>query len=370
MSTTHNIEIYFKKDTLIIESASEMEVLSSAIYNGGRQRAKFIINHQVQRKFNHKNPALYVRRIIKKLELPPKNTVGLITAANVHKASVINNYPITTVITAGLSNRAAAGDDINIQNIGTINMIIIIDGILKENAFIDAIITATEAKTVALNQLDIRSRVSDKQATGTTTDAIVIASTGQGEKYEHAGTATNIGNMIAKNVIKGITEAVKLQENITQSRPLLKRLEERGITLDDLVNTGMELYIHHPSMGTIENARKTLRKILLESMNDINIASLIIAGMRAEEDGKRGLIPGITPEEFQKDPVSLVADELIGMAIADYIAGSRGIFEYIRYDRIKPGILKNLGPFMDDIIGALIGGSSSLMYTKLLKKQR
>jgi alpha-ribazole phosphatase CobZ len=364
-----DIKVYFKENTLVIESNLEMEVLSSAVYRGGRQKAKFIINHKVSKNFNHKNPSLYLKNKIKELGLPIKSTVGLMTAADVHKAAIIDENPIKVITTAGLSNSITAGDDIILQNYGTINTIIIIDGILKENAFVDAIITATEAKTVALSQLDIRSRISKGQATGTTTDAIIIASTGQGEKYEYAGTATKIGNIIAKSVIKSVTEAIKLQENITQSRSMLKRLEERGITLDDLINTGMELYIHHPSMGTIENAKRTLKEILLESMNDINVASLIIAGMRVEEDGKRGLIPGITAEEFIKDPVSLVADELIGMAIADYIAGSRGIFEYVRFDRIKPGILKKLGPFMDDVIGALIGGSSSLMYTKLLKKQ-
>jgi len=364
------VNVYFKENALVIESDLKMRVLSSAVYNGGWRSARFIINYKVSKNFNHKNPSLYLKKKIKKLGLPPKNTVGLMTAVDVHKASIINEHPIIVITTAGLSNAAMAGDYITLQNSGTINIIIIVNGILKENAFVDAIITATEAKALALSQLDIRSRISGEQATGTTSDAIVIAATGRGEIYEYAGTATKIGNVIARSVIKSMMEAIRLQENITQSRSILKRLEERGITLDDLVNTGMELYVHHPSMGTIENARKTLKEIILESMNDINVASLIMAGMRVEDDGKRGLIPGMTSDEFMKDPVSLVADELIGMAIADYIAGSRGIFEYIRFDRIKPGILKKLGPFMDDVIGALIGGSSSLMYTKLLKKQR
>ncbi|MGC8949199.1 MAG: bifunctional adenosylcobinamide hydrolase/alpha-ribazole phosphatase CbiS [Thermoprotei archaeon] len=370
MNNTQNVKIYFKDNTLIIESASEMEVLSSAVFNGGRRKAQYIINHRVSKTFDDPKPALYLKNVIEKLGLPHDSTIGLMTAADVHNASIINEGPVTAIITAGLSNTATAGDDIAVQNIGTINMIIIVNGLLNENAFVDAIITATEAKTVALDQLDIISRVSRKRATGTTTDSIVIACTQQGERYEYAGTATKIGNMIAKSVIKGVLEAIKLQENITSSRPILKRLEERGITLKDLVETGMELYIHHPSMGTIENARKTLEEILIESMNDINVASLIIAGIRIEEEGRKGLIPGLTREEFEKDPVNLVADELIGMAIADYIAGSRGIFEYVRFDRIKPGIIRNLGPFMDDIIGALIGGASSLMYTKLLKKQK
>ncbi len=88
-----------------------------------------------------------------------------------------------------------------------------------------------------------------------------------------------------------------------------------------------------------------------------------MAGLRLEEDGKRGLIPGISKREFEKDPRGLVADEVLGMAIANYIAGSKGVFEYVRFDKAKPGILKKLGPVADDVIAGLLGGVSSNMYT-------
>ena len=69
----------------------------------------------------------------------------------------------------------------------------------------------------------------------------------------------------------------------------------------------------------------------------------------------------------------LVADELLGMTIANYIAGAKGIFEFIRFDKAKPGILKKLGPITNDAIGGLIAGVSSNMYTRAINvvfKQR
>jgi len=63
----------------------------------------------------------------------------------------------------------------------------------------------------------------------------------------------------------------------------------------------------------------------------------------------------------------LVADELLGMTIASYVAGARGIFEFIRFDQAKPGILKELGPIANDAIGGLIAGASSNMYTRALR---
>jgi len=64
----------------------------------------------------------------------------------------------------------------------------------------------------------------------------------------------------------------------------------------------------------------------------------------------------------------LVTDELLGMTIANYTAGVKGIFEFIRFDQAKPGILKKLGPISNDAIGGLIAGASSNMYTNALRR--
>ena len=67
--------------------------------------------------------------------------------------------------------------------------------------------------------------------------------------------------------------------------------------------------------------------------------------------------------------MSLLADELIGIAISNYIAGSKGLFEYVRFDRKKPSVIRRLGPFGDDAVGALVAGASSNVYSSLLGKR-
>jgi phosphatidylglycerophosphatase A len=49
------------------------------------------------------------------------------------------------------------------------------------------------------------------------------------------------------------------------------------------------------------------------------------------------------------------------------VAGTKGLFEYVRYDKKKPGILGTLGPFLDDIVASLIGSIMSRIYTELLE---
>jgi len=153
------------------------------------------------------------------------------------------------------------------------------------------------------------------------------------------------------------------------SLPLLRYLEERGITLNDLISTALELFVPHPGVETREKAADLLKEEFKEALSDVNVSCLEVACFRLEEDAKSGLVPGLTRERFIGRP-GLVADELLGMTIADYIAGAKGIFEFIRFDKAKPGILKKLGPISNDAIGGLIAGVSSNMYTRALRTQK
>lgn len=152
----------------------------------------------------------------------------------------------------------------------------------------------------------------------------------------------------------------------SETLPLLKYLEEKGVTLKDLIDAALELFVPHPGVETKEKAAQLLREEFLDALSDVNVSCLEVACFRAEEDARSGLVPGLTKERFTGRP-GLVADELLGMTIANYIAGARGTFEFIRVDKAKPGILKKLGPISNDAVGGLIAGVSSNMYTHALR---
>jgi alpha-ribazole phosphatase CobZ len=149
--------------------------------------------------------------------------------------------------------------------------------------------------------------------------------------------------------------------------PLLRYLEERGVTLKDMIDAALEMFVPHPGVETKDKAAKLLKEEFFEALSDVNVSCLEVACFRAEEDAKSGLIPGLTKERFMGRP-GLVADELLGMTIANYIAGAKGIFEFIRFDQAKPGILKKLGPIVNDAVGGLIAGVSSNMFTKAISE--
>jgi alpha-ribazole phosphatase CobZ len=151
-----------------------------------------------------------------------------------------------------------------------------------------------------------------------------------------------------------------------ENPPLLDYLEKKGVALKDLIDASIELFVPHPGLDTEEMAVKMLREEFLDTLSDVNVSTLEVACFRAQEDAEKGLIPGLSQERFNGRP-GLVADELLGLAIANYIAGVKGVFEFIRFDQAKPGILKKLGPLTNDAIGGLIAGVSSNVYTRAFR---
>jgi alpha-ribazole phosphatase CobZ len=160
-----------------------------------------------------------------------------------------------------------------------------------------------------------------------------------------------------------------LMEMNSGTTPLLDYLEKKGITLEDLINTALELFVPHPGVQTEEVAAEMLREEFLDALSDVNVSTLEVACFRAQEEAEKGLIPGLSRERFMGRP-GLVADELLGLAIANYLAGARGIFEFTRFDQAKPGILKKLGPITNDAIGGLVAGVSSNVYTRAFRSAK
>jgi iron complex transport system ATP-binding protein len=86
-------------------------------------------------------------------------------------------------------------------------MILLIDACLTPAAMVNAVITATEVKTQVLLARGVRTP-EDYAATGTSTDAIVVASTGSGTLLAYAGSVTLVGWLIGRCVRTALEEAL------------------------------------------------------------------------------------------------------------------------------------------------------------------
>ncbi|CAD6491705.1 MAG: hypothetical protein ANIMEMIM_00202 [Candidatus Argoarchaeum ethanivorans] len=141
-------------------------------------------------------------------------------------------------------------------------------------------------------------------------------------------------------------------------------LASRGLSEEVLVSTAMELYVPHPGIETREKAERVFKGEIALAFSDPNLCLLLYAALLLEDAGIKGELPDMPSLSYEQDLTYLIVDEVLGMTIAMYIAGHKGSFEYVRFDKRKPGIIGTLGPFMDDAIAGLIGGASSNMYTR------
>ncbi|MEA2074844.1 MAG: alpha-ribazole phosphatase CobZ [Euryarchaeota archaeon] len=328
----------------------DFNVLSSAVYNGGFVRAKTILNVNVSKNFNGNAFELF-DSIAEKKGLERGELIGLMTAVEMKNARIVEKGAVTAIITAGIEKPPT-------QSSSTVNIILLINKNLSQSAMANVIIVATEAKTAAFFDLDVRYG-NGELFTGDATDSVVVACYGHENENEElfAGKATELGRTIYEIVRDGVKDALFNHNTWETDRPILERLEERGISVEDMVTTALELYV--PVEGENvdrESLKARIGEMIKKECSDVNVALLLAAALHTEEEEIR---TGRAGEAGEEDAACIVADELIGIDIAEYIGGKKALFNFIYYDTRKPGILGRLGVFMDDAIGGLIAGCMS-----------
>jgi iron complex transport system ATP-binding protein len=199
------------EEALILHSERALHVLSSAVVGGGFGEVSYIVNRHVHGGYDHPEPENDLRAFAHAVGIA-EPFVGMMTAARLDTLRAVTlesgGLMVACLNTMGLSNPTSAGLSEPARCArGTINTILLIDGNLSDAAMVNAVITATEAKAAVLMSRRVRTPVG-YLATGTSTDAIVVACTGEGERIRYAGPATEVGWLIGRCVRKAMSGAV------------------------------------------------------------------------------------------------------------------------------------------------------------------
>ncbi len=217
-------------------------------------------------------------RTLKLFNLSAANTAFLHTGADMDHLSYAeaesDGLLAGVLATAGVKGNAmrTSADSGDYVEPGTINLIILTNRALTAGAMSRALITATEAKTAALEDLDIRSSYSGLPATGTGTDNILVAS-GTGPAADLTGGHARLGELIARATRQAVLEAIQKQNRLAPDRDIFQRLAERRVPLGQL------LYQY-----------RALEGLLLEPRN----ASFVAASLALADAQARGLLPDST----------------------------------------------------------------------------
>lgn len=163
-------------------------------------------------------------RMAARLGLPPARVVQMATAADLDNLAVATRrygpLTVTVLATAGARGNALrtsvdAGtyleSDADAPH-GTINIMLLTNARLSDGAMARAMVTVTEAKTAALQDLDVRSTYTPSvQATGTGTDSIVVVAGESGPPATQAGGHSRLGELIGKAAHAAVIEALGKQ---------------------------------------------------------------------------------------------------------------------------------------------------------------
>ncbi|MHA1688133.1 MAG: adenosylcobinamide amidohydrolase, partial [Promethearchaeota archaeon] len=220
----------------------------------------------------------------KNLGLSPDHATGISTTADMKNASLTimshEGLSACAIITAGVKGNAGrSGDPSSFDErklpegekmLGTINMLVQINARLSPGTLTRALITCTEAKSVALQELLIGSKYSTGIATGTGTDGcILMGNMDSSITLTNAGKHSKLGELIGRVIIKGVKRAIALQENLTprMRNTLFSRLERYQLSpqvLHEYYNTLKEYE---------EISWKQLEKslnLILQNCQDVN----------------------------------------------------------------------------------------------------
>lgn len=322
------IKLILREKVLAVLSDSPLTTVSSAFHNGGGiKKTRVIINAEVTTDYSdrqlHADPEAYVINCAQKFGIK-ESFVGMVTAAAADNFSLVSkmtsNLGVSVIATAAdnagntCNHAESAGETIEIQeDVGTINLIVIIDGNPTESCLVGIMITATEAKMAALRELDIRSRYSGDEATGTVTDAIVVAETGRGDPIIYGGPASDLGQLVGYCTRKAVKEAVMKANECMPRRSVLNRLRERHLSIEKLA---FEL----SKVKSLNADEKTIVSYLAKILrNDPLSASIVMAATGIAEDIEKGAVP---PEFGQIDMLSKNFGEFFtkqaGVSAAEY----------------------------------------------------
>lgn len=195
------LEVRLDADGVAVTAAAPIVAASSALVGGGLATVQAILNVHVSKGFDGAGAAATLAAFAQSRGVMGPY-VGLLTAAATEKAERAwarhANVTALAIATVGLSNPITAGVSRMAAPSGaTINTIVVVDADVEPAALVNAVMTVTETKTLVLVEAGVKGE-DGRAATGTSTDAVVVAATGRGRRHAFGGPISALGFTVAQ----------------------------------------------------------------------------------------------------------------------------------------------------------------------------
>lgn len=270
-------EVHRYKKAIVIGFTGRRRVLSTAPHNGGyRENLTAVFNQDgtvgagIACTLRAPSYAEHMALVAKEIGLDPETSCGISTAAQMENVSVksetYREVTVTAIVTGGIETNGGrvgdpaewheiGGSSVHTMKLGTINIMLHFNVDLTEGAIARALVTCTEAKTAAIQELIAPSRYSTGLATGSGTDGTILIANRDSEIcLTNAGKHAKLGELIGKAVIPAVKEALFLQSGLCPKlqHHIIRRMDRFGIT-EDLLWEGCQPDSH--SQGPFDRAR-------------------------------------------------------------------------------------------------------------------
>ena len=342
--------------SLVVELPYCGVALSSSVITGGlRSGIKYVVISHVEE--HPVDLAKWIYDLCREIGLKSELTIVHMTAVDVrnylYERCTTSLGNIEVIATIGLEPpityprpRCEASCK---HSPSTINIVVVTPVKLEPWCLVELCRLVTEAKVAALLDLEVTS--GGLPVISTLTDSVTIVCPEYGSSQVFSGYGTEVGEAIANTVYSIVCRGIS---RVYPVRDYLKKLHEFGIDLEMLVKLLEKFYVPHPG-GDLSKGVKFLENVF----KDGNTLSIIAAALKLDQLGRKGLLPGFSREDYLKDSVHLLADELLGLTLSLYLGGWLAVFEYYRIEREKDRVpeLRNLPPFLDDIVSALLASA-------------
>lgn len=174
--------------------------VATAPLGGGIGLRAWVVNAQVERGYDRRDPAVHLAEIAAGLGLAGEG-VGFLTAVDVRRFSTADDSGVRVDATVGVSDPVRAADPDAREaapTAGTINVVASVPARLSPAALVNAVATATEAKVQALAEAGV-------VGTGTPTDAVAVLCRPGGPEEPYGGPRSAWGAPLARAVYAAVT---------------------------------------------------------------------------------------------------------------------------------------------------------------------
>ncbi|MFI5926244.1 adenosylcobinamide amidohydrolase [Micromonospora sp. NPDC051543] len=181
---------------LVWRADGPLRAVSSGPLGGGVGVRRWVLNATVPMSYDREDPAAHLAALAADLALDGPG-VGLLTGVDVTEVVARTDTGVRAWATVGLGTpvpAAAPAAGALTQRVGTVNIVVYVPARLADSALVNAVATATEAKTQAIGEL------LELPGTGTPTDAVTVLCPVDGPEAAYGGPRSTWGAPLARAV--------------------------------------------------------------------------------------------------------------------------------------------------------------------------